>query len=111
MWSTDSIWLEVAVVGCGFALGHIFFGLFEERTPRWRKFLKFVATMVLMLGLSHFLGRRVAFGVFGLLMAAPLFIHFYWLPKKHGINGWTGEPKSNYYDLRGWDKNIFGDEK
>jgi hypothetical protein len=32
------------------------------------------------------------------------------LPKK-GINGWTGEPKSKYYDFRGWDKNIFGNDK
>jgi hypothetical protein len=33
------------------------------------------------------------------------------LPKKKGINGWTGEPKSKYYDFRGWDKNIFSDVK
>jgi hypothetical protein len=28
------------------------------------------------------------------------------LPKK-GINGWTGEPKSKYYEYRKWDKDIF----
>jgi hypothetical protein len=25
-----------------------------------------------------------------------------WLPKQ-GVNGWTGEPKEKYYQLRGWD--------
>jgi hypothetical protein len=28
-------------------------------------------------------------------------IHMWWLPK-HGINGWTGEPRAKYYQLRGW---------
>jgi hypothetical protein len=28
-------------------------------------------------------------------------IHMWWLPK-HGINGWTGEPKEKYHELRGW---------
>jgi hypothetical protein len=38
-----------------------------------------------------------------------LYIHGYYLPRKKGINGWTGEPKSRYYEFRGWDKNIFKD--
>jgi len=32
-----------------------------------------------------------------------LVIHLWWLPK-HGINGWTGEPREKYYALRGWKK-------
>jgi len=30
-----------------------------------------------------------------------VFVHVWWLPR-HGINGWTGEPKEKYYALRGW---------
>jgi len=30
-------------------------------------------------------------------------VHAIWLPSK-GINGWTGEPKDKYYELRGWPK-------
>ena len=30
-------------------------------------------------------------------------VHMWWLPK-HGVNGWTGEPKDKYYALRGWDR-------
>ncbi len=32
-----------------------------------------------------------------------LVIYAWWLPK-HDINGWTGEPKEKYYELRGWKK-------
>ncbi len=35
-----------------------------------------------------------------------IYIHGFYLPRK-GINGWTGEPKSKYYEFRKWDKNIF----
>ena len=45
----------------------------------------------------------------GIFIFPLLYIHGYYLPKKKGINGWTGEPKSKYYDFRGWDKNIFSD--
>jgi hypothetical protein len=42
----------------------------------------------------------------GILFLFVLYIHIVWLKQK-GINGWTGEPKSKYYELRGWDKDIF----
>lgn len=42
---------------------------------------------------------------FWISLAAPLvpglIIHARLLPK-HGINGWTGEPKDKYYEMRGW---------
>jgi hypothetical protein len=46
----DTLWFEVAVVSSMFAFGHIFFGHFEERTPRWRKALKLVAFIALVTG-------------------------------------------------------------
>jgi len=51
------------------------------------------------------LGRAWAFGLLGLMLAAVLVIHLWWL-HKHGINGWTGEPREKYYALRGWKKKI-----
>ena len=39
----------------------------------------------------------------GIMIIPVLIIHIWWLPKK-GINGWTGEPKEKYYELRGWSK-------
>jgi hypothetical protein len=103
MWNMDTLWFEVAVVTGIFAVGSIFFGHFEERTPRWRKVLKLVLFIAITTALSAFLGRAWAFGFLGLCLLAVLYIHAVWLPGK-GINGWTGEPKDKYYALRGWTK-------
>jgi hypothetical protein len=95
------MWMEVAVVATIFAVGNILMGHWEERTPKWRRLLKFVLFIGVTLGLSAWLGRPWAFGFLGLLGLAVIVIHGWWLPKK-GINGWTGEPKEKYYALRGW---------
>ena len=108
MWNTNTLWFEVAVVTFFFLLGHIFLGHFEERAPKWRKLLKYVVTLSIILLLSIYVGRTVAFVVLSLSLLPVIYIHAIVLPKK-GINGWTAEPKSRYYDFRGWDKNIFGD--
>ena len=51
--------------------------------------------------ISATLGRAWFFALFGLGSLFVLYIHAWWLPR-HGINGWTGEPKEKYYELRGW---------
>ncbi len=106
MWNTESLWVEVATISLLYALGHIFFGHFEERTSKSKKVIKLVVSLVLMIFLSVQFDRAVAFTVFGLMFLPVIYIHAFWLPKK-GINGWTGEPKSKYYELRGWSKDIF----
>lgn len=95
------MWFEVSVVATGFAIGNILFGHFEEGTPKWRRLLKFVIVVGLTVGTSSLAGRRWAFLILALALIAPLVIHLWWLPK-HGINGWRGEPKDKYYELRGW---------
>jgi hypothetical protein len=109
MWNTNSLWFEIAVVTIFFLLGHIYFGHFEERSPKWRKLVKYIVTLAIILSLSIFFGRTVAFVVFGIALLPVIYIHGVVLPKK-GINGWTGEPKGKYYEFRGWDKNIFGEK-
>jgi hypothetical protein len=37
----------------------------------------------------------------GTLLGIVAVIHGWWLPK-HGVNGFTGEPRDKYYALRGW---------
>jgi predicted MFS family arabinose efflux permease len=93
--------MEVAVVATIFAVGNILFGHFELETPKWRRLLKFLLILALTLALSTALGRRWAFLFLGTLGLFALIIHGWWLPR-HGINGWTGEPKEKYYALRGW---------
>ena len=106
MWNTNTLWLEIAIVTVFFLLGNIYFGHFEERSPKWRKVLKYVLTLMVVLSLSIFAGRMYALILLGLSVLPIIYIHGVVLPKK-GINGWTGEPKARYYDFRGWDKNIF----
>lgn len=106
MWHTNSLWFEVAIVNMVLLLGHIFFGHFEERSPKWRKLLKFVATLVITISISIFFGRAIAFIVLAIAFLPVVYIHAVLLPKK-GINGWTGEPKAKYYEFRKWDKDIF----
>jgi len=110
MWNTDSLWFEITIVTFFFLVGNIFMGHFEERSPKWRKLVKYFITLAIILSLSVFFGRAVALIVLGATLIPLVYVHGIVLPKK-GINGWTGEPKSRYYDFRGWDKNIFGTEK
>src|SRR4051812_41367917 len=106
MWNIETIWFEVAIVTFFFLLGHIFLGHFEERSPKWRKVVKYFVTLTIILTVSSYFGRTIALTLLGLALIPVIYIHGIVLPKK-GINGWTGEPKSKYYDFRGWDKDIF----
>jgi Ca2+/Na+ antiporter len=99
----DSLWFEVALV-CGMtAFGSIFMGHFEEGAPRWRRALKLLLIILLTLTITSLAGRIWTLALLGLMLLAVLYIHIIWLPKK-GINGWTGEPRDKYYELRGWKK-------
>lgn len=95
MWNTDTIWFEIAIVTILFLMGNIFLGHFEERSPKGKKLLKYIVTLVVIVLLSVFFGRIVALTVLGLSLIPVVYIHAFMLPKK-GINGWTGEPKSKY---------------
>jgi len=97
------MWFEVAVVMTIFAFGNIFFGHFEERTPKWRRALKVLMFLGLVLAISSTLGRAWAMSFLAVWIIPVVVIHTWWLPK-HGVNGWTGEPKEKYYRLRGWDR-------
>ena len=98
----SSLWFDVAVVMAIFAFGNIFFGHFEERTPKWRRALKPIVFVAVVVGLSYSVGRAWAMGFLAFWILPLAVIHGWWLPK-HGVNGWTGEPKEKYYRLRGWD--------
>jgi predicted MFS family arabinose efflux permease len=105
--STESLWFEIAIVSVIFAVGNILMGHFEERTPKTRRVAKYIGFLVLTCLLSYFFGRTIAMVFLSLFILPLAYIHGYYLPRKKGINGWTGEPKSRYYEYRGWDKDIF----
>jgi len=95
------MWMAIAITAMIFAIGNILFGHFEEQTPKWRR----VAKVGLVVGFVAVISD--AFGPFwGLLPVALMLlvagvVHLWWLPR-HGINGFTGEPKDKYYEVRGW---------
>src|SRR5215208_3378781 len=107
MWETDSLWFEMQVVSIIYALGNTLMGHFEERTPKIGRVGKYLLTVLIVCGISFYFGRVVSMIFVASFIIPLLFIHGYYLPKKKGINGWTGEPKSKYYDFRKWDKDIF----
>jgi hypothetical protein len=107
MWLTESLWFEIGIVSILFALGNILMGHFEEQTPKIRRVAKYILMLLLICGISTFLGREVSMILLASFIIPALYIHAYYLPKKKGINGWTGEPKSKYYDFRKWNKDIF----
>jgi hypothetical protein len=105
MWNTNTIWFDISLVTCIFAFGHIYFGHFEVHTPKWRKALKLVLFIIVIVTLTTTLGRSWTLGFLGLMLLAVVIIHGVLLPRK-GINGWTGEPKEKYYKMRGWEKHL-----
>jgi hypothetical protein len=82
-------------------------GQFEERTPKIRRVGKYILTLLIICAISIFFGRTISMVLLTIFIIPLLYVHAYFLPRKKGINGWTGEPKSKYYDFRKWDKNIF----
>jgi hypothetical protein len=98
MWSTETLWFDLAVVFGIFAFGGLLFGHFEEHKPKALRVLKVALVASVTVVLSMLGLRWVAFTVLGLLALAAAYVHIVWLPK-HGINGWTGEPRDKYYDL------------
>lgn len=98
MWSLDSRWFDVAVVMTIFAFGSILFGIFEQHKPRGRRVLKVVLVLGVTLVLAETVGRVAAYSVLALPLVGAVYAHVWWLPK-HGINGWTGEPRERYLAL------------
>ena len=89
---------DVAVVMSIFAIGNILFGRFEEHKPRARRVLKVAIVVAVTVAVAATLGRWWAYGMLALPLVAAAYVHLVWLPK-HGINGWTAEPRDRYLEL------------
>jgi hypothetical protein len=98
MWRTDTLWFDIAVVMSIFAFGNVLFGRFEEHKPRGRRVVKVALVTAVTVLLSATAGRVWAYGVLALPALAAAYVHLYWLPK-HGISGWTAEPRDKYLAL------------
>jgi hypothetical protein len=98
MWRTDSLWLEAAIVLGIFAVGNILFGHFEQHNPPVRRLAKVAVVLGVTLTLSATVGRLWGLGWLLLPLAVSAYVHLRWLPR-HGVNGWTGEPRDRYLAL------------
>jgi len=95
--------LDMAAVTVLLILGNIKFHHFDPQMPFWRRAAKVIAAAVATATISHYFGRTgVIIAVFTAALAV-IYFHGIWLPR-HGVNGWTGEPRERYYALRGWNR-------
>lgn len=102
MWRTDTYWFDVAIATTLLMFGHLFFGRFVEYQSRWRRVLKSVLGVVIIVGTTAWAGRAWMYVVVGAMVLAVLIVHGWWLPRR-GVNGWTAEPRDRYYALLGLD--------
>ena len=102
MWTTNTYWFDVAVATTMLMLGHLFLGRFSEYQSRWRRLIKSVLGVVILVGTTVLAGREWMYVMLALIIAAVVVVHGWVLPRK-GVNGWTAEPRDRYYELMGLD--------
>jgi hypothetical protein len=95
------MFFDVAIMAVFLAVGNLAFWHFEPQQPVWRRLLKAFVVLVLTAIISHYFGRTGTIIWLGIAALPVIYIHGFWLPR-HGVNGWTGEPREKYYALRGW---------
>lgn len=94
-------WFELAVIfGLG-AAGNILLSAFANQEPKAWRLLKLVLGAGIGVAISATFGREWFFAFLGLVLLAFVVVHGWWLPR-HGVNGWTAEPRERYRALRGW---------
>jgi hypothetical protein len=93
--------LELTIVAAVLIFGNVAFHHFDPRLPLWRRVLKTLLALAATALISHYFGRTGVLVAAGIVMLPLIYIHGIWLPR-HGVNGWTGEPRARYCELRGW---------
>ncbi|MGE0772230.1 MAG: hypothetical protein AB7K37_10995 [Cyclobacteriaceae bacterium] len=104
-WNIDTLWFDVCLVTALTSVGSIFFGHFEEHTPKWRRVLKLLLFVGLVVLITSTIGRLWTYVFLGAMLAAVAVVHGFVLPSK-GINGLTAKPRDKYYRLRGWERYL-----
>jgi len=100
MWRTDTIWFDLAVLMTLIVVGNILLGHFEQHKPKWRRILKVALAATIFVALITTTGRAWGYAFLAVPLVGALAVHCWWLPK-HGINGWTAEPRDKYLELVG----------
>ena len=93
--------LDITIVALLLAIGNVAFWHFEPQQPLWRRLLKIFVALAITALISHYFGRTGVIIAVAIATLPVIYVHGIWLPR-HGVNGWTGEPREKYYALRGW---------
>jgi hypothetical protein len=93
--------VELAVVALLLLIGNIAFWHFDPDLPLWRRALKVVIALAVTAAVSYYFGRTGVIVAGALVLVPLIYVHGIWLPR-HGVNGWSGEPRERYHELRGW---------
>lgn len=96
----DTRWFDVAVVATLLAFGNALFGRFSEHQSRGLRALRIVVGLALFVGVAATAGRPWMYALIAAIFGAIAVVHGWWLPR-HGVNGWTAEPRERYYQLLG----------
>jgi len=81
--------------------GNILFRHFEPTMPLWRRVVKTAIILTIVAVISYYFGHTGVLIAWGAAFVPLIYVHAIWLPR-HGVNGWTAEPREKYYALRGW---------
>jgi peptidoglycan biosynthesis protein MviN/MurJ (putative lipid II flippase) len=92
---------DLSLVALILAVSNVAFRRFDPDKPLWRRLLKSVFTLAISAAISQYFGRTGVLIAIGIALLLLIYVHAIWLPR-HGINGWTAEPRDKYYALRGW---------
>ena len=92
---------DLLILGALYSVGFLLFNQFEERTPPWRRLLKWVIFMGIFALLSGTAGRPWPYIAFFCIGLAGGIVHIYWC-RKHGIGLFIPRPREKYYKLRKW---------
>ena len=79
-----NLWIDVALMASLFAIGNILFGHFEERTPKWRRVLKFFVMTAAVTLISATAGRGWSAALIGALSSLTTR-----RPRRHGVSSRT----------------------
>jgi hypothetical protein len=93
--------LDVSAVAFFLLIGNVAFRHFDPFLSLGRRFLKSLTALAATALISNSFGRLGVMIAFGVLLLPLIYVHAIWLPR-HGVNGWTGEPREKYHALRGW---------
>lgn len=92
--------IEIGALITVFVVRYVFLRRFDAGLPLWAKSVGFALTAAVALVISAQAGRGWFFAYLAASALPTIIYHGWWLPR-HGVNGWTCEPRERYFALRG----------